>query len=99
MITRFFFFFSLKILPEQLEYWPPLIFAHIETSKNNEELTIGAALVSASHKYLEAIKGICEESSIQVNSIETKDDVEGIILYFIYLNKKNNLILILCRIL
>lgn len=42
------------MLPEQFEYWPPLIVKHIDCS-SKKELTIGMAMISKSRKlYAEA---------------------------------------------
>lgn len=38
------------MLPEQLEYWPPLIVKHIDCS-SKKELTIGMAMISKSRKF------------------------------------------------
>ncbi|XP_037905651.1 fer-1-like protein 6 [Hermetia illucens] len=56
-------------LPEQQEYWPPVIMTHIQITKGNQEFTIGAAMLSNAHRYL-----MNEEVSCSSNKTVTFED-------------------------
>lgn len=58
------------MLPEQFEYWPPVIIKHIDCS-SKKEVTIGMAMISKSRKlYIEAtIPYRAKEVTIQTADI------------------------------
>lgn len=70
------------MLPEQFEYWPPLIVNHIDCSCKKER-TIGMAIISKSKKFYIESTLPCQAKEI---TIETSD--VGGFSFFIFISKK-----------
>lgn len=53
-------------LPEQLEYWPPIFVNHLDCSRKNQEISIGAALIANTSQFLDetGADGCKEEDTI-----------------------------------
>lgn len=70
-------------LSEQLEYWPPIFVNHIDCSRKNQEISVGAALITSTSQFLDETGVDCgkeEDIVLNMSYEDTPHDEKTILL-------------------